>query len=336
MSQNSRRIAPLNWRSLVDEALRRRKSEGMTQRDHAALASVSVPTMAAFERGETTLTLVKAFDILRVVGLVEESAKDGAQDAFVREAMGRWRALTEGLPEDSPGRFRHGWYRFDYCLEGELKTTSLTDFEDLLAKAVTQHTGWPVFWVPTRAEIAPKETDGTIECWLSPDKPSSSRALNDPAHCDFWRAAPSGRMFLMRGYQEDSQETFPPGSIMDTTLPIWRMGEALLHAERLASLLRKGESSKIGVRFRALYSGLSGRVLRSWANPLSDLLIEGHAARSDEAVLETEVPATGIGANLAEHVFPLATSLYERFGVSGLSLKRVGAEVERLLSSRMG
>jgi transcriptional regulator with XRE-family HTH domain len=338
MYKNSRGITPLDWQALVSEALQRRKAEGLTQREHAALASVSVPTMAAFERGETTLTLAKAFDILRVVGLIDEQPESGAQDGFVREAFTRWRSLTAKLPEDSPARFGHGWYRFDYCLDGELKSVSLTDYESLLRKAVPRHTGWPVFWVPTRADIAPKEVDGTIECWLAPEgvEDDVERAFNDPAHCDFWRAAPSGRLFLIRGYQEDGQETFAPGTIMDTTLPVWRMGEALLHAERLAALLQKSEDSPVTVRFRALYSGLSGRVLRSWANPLSDLLLEGHAARSDEAVLEGEFQANDITPKLAEHLFPLVASLYERFGVTGLSVNRVKAEVQRLLQSRIG
>jgi transcriptional regulator with XRE-family HTH domain len=335
MPENPRGMPPLNWRLLVDEALRRRKAENLTQREHAALASVSVPTIAAFDRGEITLTLAKAFDILRVVGLVDERAEDGAQDAFVRETFTRWRTLTDALPNDSPGRFPHGWYRFDYCLEGDLKSVSLTEYEDILRQAVTRHTGWPVFLVPQRPDIAPREVDGTIECWLSPQRESVDRLLNDPAHCDYWRATPTGRLFLIRGYQEDGQETFPPGSILDTTLPIWRMGEALLHAERLASLLQK-DVSPVTVRFRALYSGLSGRVLRSWASPLSEMLVEGRAARGDEAVLEAILPATDMTNRLAEHIFPLVSSLYERFGVTGLAVSRVRAEVDRLLGSRTG
>ena len=63
MPENSRAIGPLNWRALVDEALRRRKAEKLTQREHAALASVSIPTIVAFDRGERTLSLAKAFDI---------------------------------------------------------------------------------------------------------------------------------------------------------------------------------------------------------------------------------------------------------------------------------
>lgn len=335
MSEDTRGIPSLNWRSLVEEALSRRKAERLTQREHAALASVSIPTIAAFDRGETTLTLAKAFDILRVVGLVDELAEDGAQDAFVREAFARWRNLTGKLPKDSPGRFPHGWYRFDYWLEGNLKAVSLIEYEDMLRRAVTRHSGWPVFFFPHHPEIAPREVGGTIECWLSPQNEIVERMFNGPAHCDFWRAAPTGRLFLMRGYQEDGQETFPPGSIFDTTLPIWRMGEALLHAERLASLLAEDESNQITVHFRAMYSGLSGRVLRSWANPMTEMLVDGHGARGDEAALEAVLPAENITPRLAEHLFPLVSSLYERFGVTGLTISRVQAEVNRLLKKAL-
>lgn len=333
MPQNPRGIAPLNWRALVEEALRRRKMEKLTQRQHAALASVSIPTIVAFDRGERSLSLGKAFDILRVVGLIEEPTEDGAQQAFVQEAFARWRELTARLPEDSPGRFPYGWYQFDYALEGDLKEVELHRFEDILAKAETRLTGWPVFWVPTRKDIAPREVDGVIECWLKPAD-DTERAFADAAHCDFWRAAPTGRMFLIRGYQEDSQETFPPGTIFDTTLPTWRIGEALLHAARLASLLKRDASSDITVHFRARCTGLIGRVLKAWANPLANLLIEGMAARSDEAIMEAAIPAADIEKNLTAYVFPLVSSLFERFGVSEVPRTRVEAEIERLLKSR--
>ncbi len=106
MLENPGRIGPLDWQGTVDEALRRRKAEKLTQREHAALASVSIPTIAAFDRGERTLSLAKAFDILRVVGLIEEGPGAGAQEIFVRDAFARWRSLTAKLPVDSPGAFR--------------------------------------------------------------------------------------------------------------------------------------------------------------------------------------------------------------------------------------
>ncbi len=121
MPADSGRITPVNWRALVDEAIRRRKAEKLTQREHAALASVSVPTIVSFDRGEESLTLAKAFAILRVVGLLDDGErKEGAQGAFVQEAFTRWREVTKSLPEDSAGRFRDGWYRIDYALDGDL------------------------------------------------------------------------------------------------------------------------------------------------------------------------------------------------------------------------
>jgi len=100
--------------------------------------------------------------------------------------------------------------------------------------------------------------------------------------------------------------------------------------------LRSREALTVTVHFRAVYSGISGRVLRNWANPLTGFLAEGHGARSDEAVLEAKFPAENMEDRLAEHLFPLVTSLYERFGVTGLPEKVVGTEIERMLTSKVG
>ena len=334
MPENPWGLGPLDWQALVDEARRRRKAEGMSQREHAALAGVSVPTIAAFDRGEQTLTLAKAFDILRVVALVQEGPSEGSQNAFAQDSFRRWRALVDRLPADAPARFPHGWYQIDYALVGDLRSVGLPEYEAMLRQSVPRKTGWPAFLFPARSELGPRDVDGSIECWLA--TPGVDRSLDDAAHGDFWRALPTGRQFLIRGYQEDGQETFPPASIFDITLPVWRLGEALLHAETLATLLRKNEAAPVAVQFRAIYKGLSGRVLRSWANPMSDLLLEGHAARSDEAVLETTVPADDITGRLGQHLFPMIASLYERFGITGLTVSRVQAEAERMLKSRVG
>ena len=45
MSTNPRGVTPFSWQALVAEAMRRRKAEKMTQREHAALASVSIPRL---------------------------------------------------------------------------------------------------------------------------------------------------------------------------------------------------------------------------------------------------------------------------------------------------
>jgi transcriptional regulator with XRE-family HTH domain len=328
MPENSRGVGPLNWRAIVDEAIRRRKAEKLTQKEHAALASVSIPTIVAFDRGERTLTLAKAFDILRVVGLTEEPDEVGAQEAFVRDAFNRWRELTSALPKNSPAHFPHGWYRFDYALEGDLKQPDLPEFERMLERAEVRHTGWPMFVTLTREELKPKYADGVIECWVASEDAGVKRiASADAAHCDFWRAAPTGRAFLIRGYQEDSLDEIPKRTIFDTTLPIWRLGEGLLHAAHLAELLKRDEESEVTVHFRALYSGLTGRTLRALRATLGD--IEGRTAKGDEALLEAVVTTSKIKANLADVVYPLVSSLYERFGVASLSTDFVWTEIRR-------
>jgi transcriptional regulator with XRE-family HTH domain len=332
-------MSPLNWQLFIDEALRRRKIEKLTQKEHAALAGVSIPTMAAFERGDMTLSLAKAFDILQVVGLIAETKDEEVQDTFIRRAFARWQELSNQLPVNAPGRFPHGWYQFDYYLEGDLNPVSLEVFEKILVLAnKSTYTGWPPFLVVTHREsiFRPEIVEENMfECWLASEKDGLTLPFNrDIATCDFWQADPNGRMFLIRGYQEDGAETFPAGSVFDNILPIWRMGEVFLHAAQLASLLQKSSKSSITLHFRAIYQGLSGRVLRSWSNPLNSILFEQGAAKSNEAVLQAVVPIEDIPIRLADHIYPMVASLYERFGIAQLSKAFVDRQIMELINRR--
>jgi hypothetical protein len=136
-------------------------------------------------------------------------------------------------------------------------------------------------------------------------------------------------MFLIRGYQEDGQETFPPGTLFDMTLPVWRMGEAFLHAARLAKLLARAPDETT-IRMRFLFTGLQGRDLRNWASPLSTGFFTGERARSEEATLQGVAPVLDIEPNLAAHVQPLVSSLFERFSVSGISRDFIATELDRM------
>jgi transcriptional regulator with XRE-family HTH domain len=59
----------LNWSDLVNEAISRRKSLGLTQEQMAILAQVSKPTLNSFEQGRTTITLANALKILKSLAL---------------------------------------------------------------------------------------------------------------------------------------------------------------------------------------------------------------------------------------------------------------------------
>ena len=59
----------LNWQAFVEEAIRRRKEQRLTQEQLAVLAGVSKPTLNHFEAGKTTITLENALKIFRMLGL---------------------------------------------------------------------------------------------------------------------------------------------------------------------------------------------------------------------------------------------------------------------------
>jgi transcriptional regulator with XRE-family HTH domain len=54
---------------LVDEAVKRRKSQGLTQEQLSILVGVSKPTLNSFEQGKLTVTLQNAIKILQELGL---------------------------------------------------------------------------------------------------------------------------------------------------------------------------------------------------------------------------------------------------------------------------
>ena len=68
----------LMWRSVVEQAIKIRKDEGLTQRDLAALAGVTQPTIVKFEKGSTMIRVESALAILGALGLAE---RDGPTSA---------------------------------------------------------------------------------------------------------------------------------------------------------------------------------------------------------------------------------------------------------------
>ena len=232
-----------------------------------------------------------------------------------------------GLPPDSPARCPHGFFTFAYHVDGGTPL-GLADLLDVLRDA-PRLTGWPTWWVPTRQAIEPYPSDGAIECWLGGDTSKHHPEHRDAAHSDFWRITPDGLAFLLRGYQEDgdkaAQAGIQPGTCLDPTLPIWRIGEALLHATYFAGRL-DGNS----VSFAAQYTGLRERRLAMWGNPMEVNAWAGGISRDDDVPLSKSVAVDTLRANLVEVVHSLLSPLYERFDFTRLPLEIVQRELHRL------
>ena len=61
----------LNWHLLVEETIKRRKEQKISQRRLAAISGVSQPTISRFEQRRDDIQLSSAFKILEALGLLE-------------------------------------------------------------------------------------------------------------------------------------------------------------------------------------------------------------------------------------------------------------------------
>lgn len=299
---------PIDWRATVDEAVRRRKQEGLTQAQFAALAGVSRATVVAFEQSEINLRFERVIAILDALGLFVQPGHSNSFQSFVHDARNRFKELVDRLDDDNPSRQPLGHSEQAYAIEGIADLPTLTRLKEILLRA-PKTSGWTPFWVPTKASIKPTFHDGLLECWLG--QPEADRVFTDPAHSDFWQVTRDGRAYLQRGYQEDGRD-LDIGSFFDLTLPIWRTAEVLRHAAWLARQL--GADEQHSIRFEGRYTGLAGRELISWAKPGSRFQSASrHRAHSDSVNLSALTSAAKIEKSLGRVVTEIVRPLYERF-----------------------
>ncbi|MFQ5902412.1 MAG: helix-turn-helix domain-containing protein [Candidatus Binatia bacterium] len=270
------------WDNLIGRCVRAAKDDLLESIRDILFGVVTVPTKPAAE---------------------EEAGRNLA--GWIQGSRARWESLVaERLPREKPSRYSKGVCTVAYSIIGDFQPPSLREFLDILGHVQGRESGWPPWWVASRRGIAPYSYNGLIECWLA-----ESRIAN-PAHSDFWRASPEGMMYLLRGYQEDSvPERLDPGTIFDLAIPVWRMGECLLHAERLSIALGDSLASVI---FRVTWEGLARRTLTAWADP-GRLLFNDRQSRQDRVASEIVVSVDRISATLPEIVETLTRPLYEAF-----------------------
>lgn len=314
---------PIDWRAVVDEAIRRRKQEGLSQRALAELAGVSPPTVNSFEQGDIRLRLERVIAILQALGLFITPSPPDSFDSFIHTARRRWEELIAPLPADHASRQRLGHCEQAYAIEGVEPAASAGELLQFL-DGMPHMSGWPPFLISSRQERRPTTEDGLLECWLG--NPDLDRPMNDTAHSDFWRVNRQGRAYLHKGFLEDGPDYLEPGAILDATLPIWRNAEVLIHSAALARKLGGGEHTRIS--YKARYSGLEGRELLSWLRPRLRI---GHESpmrtRSAHVDLAGETTVGMIETGLKEILQPLLAPLYERFNGYRLPAEVVASEL---------
>jgi hypothetical protein len=300
-----------------------RSEEPQTQEEWRALLNRCVRAQR-----EDMLDAIRAI----VTGRVEvAAAAANAEDefaAFVTVARQRWTELVADLPPEMPARFPHGSYEMAFGLVGAEPCVGLVELQDRLSIARRiKLTGWSTFLQMSTAGLAPYPHDDFVEAWVGrpirEDAPS-----RDPSLCDFWRASRLGQLYTIRGYAEDALENRAPGTCLDVTLPVWRVGEGLLFASRLAETFEGVEQILIQCR----YTGLQGRALTSVTGRRA--LFDDSISQTDEITLHGRATPGQIRDNLAEVLVPLLGPLYERFDFFRLPVQLVGEESQRLQQGR--
>jgi hypothetical protein len=300
-----------------------RSEEPQTQEEWRALLNRCVRAQR-----EDMLDAIRAI----VTGRVEIAAAAAtAEDefaAFVTAARQRWTELVADLSPQMPARFPYGSYEMAFGLVGGEPCAQLADLQQRLATArQIRLSGWSTFLQMSTPGLAPYAQDEFVEAWVG--RPLRDDASSrDPSLCDFWRASCQGQLYTIRGYAEDALQERPPGSCLDVTFPVWRVGEGLLFAARLAETFEGVEQILIHCRF----TGLRGRVLTSVTR--HRMMFDDSMSQTDEVTLRGRATLGQVRDNLAEVLVPLLTPLYERFDFFRLPIQLVGEESQRLQQGR--
>jgi hypothetical protein len=210
--------------------------------------------------------------------------------------------IADELPEERPSRYASGTFSAAYRVIDPAVEPALQDLLTILQEVKGSETGWPPWNVFRRDELRPRTADRVIECWLR------ETVFEDGAHSDFWRVSADGKAYLLRGYQEDSgPDSVEPGTALDLTIPVWRTGECLLHAARLAARL-----GGTRIEFGMEWTGLKGRQLSTIGSP--NRFIGGeYTSRQSEVSSLVEADVAAVGDTLPELVRALVEPLYTSF-----------------------
>jgi transcriptional regulator with XRE-family HTH domain len=252
-------------------------------------------------------------------------------DEWTKTCLQRWQELVASLPTDAAPRFPKGYLAIIYVIEGNFKKPNLDELKKILGDVEMRHTGWPLFLLPHKQPEGPYPFDNLTETYIGATwKSDNTGMLGDPAHQDFWRVSPDGKAFVIRGLQEDgTSNRYFPEKVFDLTIPIWRAGEGLLHAEALARELKNEQGTLL---FRVTYEGLLGRKLTSLSGEY--LFFSGGTSRQNTFSKAITVEVQKVTELLPELVHQLLQPLYESFDFFELKLELVQKELQKMRQRR--
>jgi hypothetical protein len=262
---------------------------------------------------------------------VSESEKhEDRLDNWVRDGKKRWdELLAADLDNENPSRYKYGHWIAAYQILGTLKPIESRDLRSLLTEAENHRIGKSGYtvWAVTDGGLNEFDTypyENLLECWMGKYPRISA------ADSHFWRVSPDGSLFLLRGYQEDSEpDKIHPGTVLSVETQIRDVTEILLHAQRLSRLLM---DESISVIFRFVWEGLNKRKLASELLVLGTMLRHSETACHQASVPSClTVPVKEISSNLPGVVESITTPLYQSFNFYKPSLGLIRDVISQMI-----
>jgi hypothetical protein len=225
-----------------------------------------------------------------------------------QEMLGRFSFLrSQRFSEKKKDPFSEGYWIASFIINKFHAKLGLSDFLEILRAAETNRTGWDVWWVPTRKEIAPYPYKNGIEVWLAED------GGKDPGHSDFWRAEPSGKFVLIRGFREDDEDFKKnvQGKSLGISLILIRITEILLYIESLAQKMPLTKDNSIDIQLSLF--GLDNRKLTRF--PSNAYITEDHyISHQNDITLKCRIEDWhDIRKNLIQIILEISKPLFETF-----------------------
>lgn len=249
---------------------------------------------------------------------------------FCTDSYARWDLINSSLPDNHPSKIKYGTFSFGCQIIGNSKKLSPSEILSAVER-LKKYTGWPIFVALHQKDTSPYFVNGCVEASLVNIKYPSS------AHADFWRIHPDGFCYILRGYQEDDLDTLSgaqnqrnPGTGLDLTIPIWRVGEFLLRVEELGRAMYEDGFSLL---VRCEWTGLRDRKLFVFNN--RRMFFDGQICHEDKVVTEDKFPQAAVTDLLPEAVERLTSNLYQHFDFFQPSGQLYIEELEYMRTGKM-
>jgi hypothetical protein len=263
--------------------------------------------------------------------VAHQESEDEALRRMLAQGLGRFRQVVTERKLELP---RHGSWEIASIVRGERPPARPNlQFLGTLLSSNPNYTGWPV-WLDSRnfgdQTARPYLANEVWEAFIARFGTGSSD------HLDFWRLSPAGEFYLYRAFQDDVpvRDRGPaPMTEFDFGLPVIRVAEAIGVALAYARAVgTSGAGAAVLLGFR--WTGLQGRELSSWAQPLRDISPGRHAYRDEvfsSVVVSLETPTSAIH----QFVHAATESLFEAFDGFQLPPEVVEDLTNRLFQRRL-